>query len=195
MNRLAFCLVMGFAAGGVSVADEIRLKTGKTINGTVSKYDKGKFSVIVNGNSQEIKNTTVDSIDFGAVGGNVATDELLSLANCEKGKEGFLKPTLTVQSTDDGRFIGARDIVAEGIVRGSQVAIIQGIDTSSLVSGNFVKLMQRLRCVGTENLADGKTVYVFEPVDPAQNQVTKAENPALSRPVSGGVRVQDIRGR
>jgi hypothetical protein len=209
MRRLAIFLLVGVAIARAGVADEIRLKSRKILNGTVSKFAKGKFSVLVDGSPQEIKNTDIESITFGGTGTGVsageapfgggtaavAAGEWLSLADCEKGKEGFLKPTFTVESTDDGRFIGTYDIVAEGIVRGSRAAIIQGVDTSSLVSGKFVKLTQRLRCAGTENLAGGKTVYVFEPVDPTQNQVTKAEDPALSRPVPGGVNVRDIRGR
>ena len=198
-------MLLGFAIARAGVADEIRLKSRKTLNGNVTTYAKGKFSVLVDGSTREIKNTDIESITFGGAGvaageivlggAGVAAGEWLSLADCEKGKEGFLKPTFRVESTDDGLFIGTHDIVAEGIVRGSRTAIIQGIDTSSLVSGKFVKMMQRLKCVGTENLDNGKTVYVFEPVDPAQNQVTKAGNPELERPRPGGINVQDIRGR
>ncbi len=195
MSRLVVCLLAGCLLGTVGAADEIRLKTGNTLNGTVTKYDKGKFTVLVDGSSQEIKNTAVDSITFGGGGAGVAAGDFLSLTDCEKGREGFLRPTFTVESTDGGRFIGTYDIVAEGSVRGSRAAIIQGVDTSSLVSGNSVKLTQRLRCAGTEKLAGGQTVYVFEPVVPTDNQVTKAEDSALLRPVPGGVNVRDIRGR
>ena len=78
-------------------------------------------------------------------------------------------------------------------MRGERATVIQGVDTSSLISGKFVRLEQRLKCVGTENLGNGQTVYVFEPVEPNQRTISKAEDPALSRPVPGGVRVAPIR--
>lgn len=193
MARMTLFVVVGCIVGGVSVADEIRLKNGKTVSGQVTKYEKGKFTVVVDGSSQDVKNTAVDSIVFGgspavlapgAVAG--AGGEVLSVIDCEKGREGFLRVTFTVGSTDEGRFIGTA---------GRRAAIIQGVDTSSLVTGRFVKLTQRLRCAGTEKLDSGQVVYVFEPVVPTENQVSRAEDPALATPHPGGVNVQDIRGR
>jgi hypothetical protein len=184
---------------GECAGDVVVLKNGKTIECKVQRYAKGTFTLDVSGESQEVKLSTIESVTIGEAPAKDSatkdTPERLSLADCEPGKHGFIQTTLKVESAEDNRFIGSYEIFAEGVVRGRRAAIIQGVDTESLVSGKFVNLTQRMKCVGTENLADGQTVYVFEPFQPEQRAVSKGEDPALSRPSPRALRVQDIRGR
>jgi len=202
--RTASIALLIVSAVGVCYADVIELKNGQKLSGSIRALEQGKLLVVVGGQSQELRMTTVKSFSIGDAagagnavqpGGQPAAGERLSLADCEPGKEGFITATFTVESAEEDRFIGSYKIVAEGLVRGERAAVFQGVDTDSLVTGKFVRLEQRMKCVGTENLAGGQRVYVFEPVDASQRQVSKAENPALSQPVPGGVRVRDIRGR
>jgi hypothetical protein len=197
MRFVFTALVVGLACCA-SRADVIELKNGQKVVGAIRGLEKGKLFVVVGGQQQEVRMSTVQSFVIGDGNGaakdaTVADGERLSLADCEVGKQGFISATLKVESAEEDRFIGSYQIVAEGIVRGERATIIQGVDTASLISGKFVRLEQRLKCVGTENLGNGQTVYVFEPVQPDQRTVSKGEDPALSRPVPGGVRVAPIR--
>jgi hypothetical protein len=196
MRSLPVSLVVAMICAA-SMADVVELKNNQKINAQIVGLEDGKLLLMVQGQQQEIRMSTVRSfrIGDGAAINQTAGDnnqERLSFADSEVGKTGFIIATLTVGDTDEGRFIGTYKIMAEGLVRGERAAVLQGVDADSLVSGQFVRLNQRMKCVGTENIG-GRTVYVFEPVQPDQRAVTKAEDPALSQPVSGGVRVAPIR--
>jgi hypothetical protein len=196
MRSLPVSLVVAMICAA-SMADVVELKNNQKINAQIVGLANGKLLLMVQGQQQEIRMSTVRSfrIGDGAAKNQTAQNnnqERLSFADCEVGKTGFISATLTVGDTEEGRFIGTYKIMAEGLVRGQRAAVLQGVATESLVSGQFVRLNQRMKCVGTENIG-GRTVYVFEPFQPEQRAVTKAEDPALSQPVPGGVRVTPLR--
>ena len=192
----AFFVVAFFSC--VLRADVIELKNGQKITGSIRAMEKGKLSVDVEGKLQEYRISAVQSFSIVAEQKVVKeqepnNNERLSIKQCEAGKHGFLNYTFVVESADEEQFVGSYKVVLEGFVRDELAAIIRRVDASALVSGQFVSLNQRMKCVGTEKLSGGKTVYVFEPFEPEQRVVSKAQNPELDQPHPGGVRVRPLR--
>jgi hypothetical protein len=124
----------------------------------------------------------------------------LQLAGCEVGEEGFLDLTVRVHSVADDRFVAVFQTVAGNKVLPSAIGIVQGMD-GGIKPGQFVGLTQRMKCVGTEELVDGRTVCVFEPVDAAQGGANEAK-PAtpkgprapMTGPPAKGAAVKAIQG-
>jgi hypothetical protein len=187
--RSAICLGVLFLAGAIAQADVVKLKNGKTFDCKVRGYGKTKLIVEADGATQELRITSVESFQIGvaeAMAVKPNQEDWISLANAEVGHQGFLKATLKVESAEEGRFIGATK---------TKAVIIQGVDTSGLVTGRWVTLPQRLKVVGTENASNGATLFVLEPIDAAQNVVARAEDPALSAPTSRPLIINDVRQR
>jgi hypothetical protein len=108
----------------------------------------------------------------------------LPLAGCEVGQEGFLDLTVKVHSVADDRFVAVFQTVAGTKVIPSAIGIVQGMN-GGIKPGQFVGLTQRMKCVGTEELVDGRTVCVFEPVDAAQGGAKPATPKGPRAPMTG----------
>lgn len=121
----------------------------------------------------------------------------LQLAGCEVGQEGFLDLTVKVHSVADDRFVAVFQTVAGNKVLPSAIGIVQGMN-GGFKPGQFVGLTQRMKCVGTEELVDGRTVCVFEPVDAAQGgakpATPKGPRPPMTGPPAEGAAVKAIQG-
>jgi hypothetical protein len=121
----------------------------------------------------------------------------LPLAGCEVGQEGFLDLTVKVHSVADDRFVAVFQTVAGTKVVPSAIGIVQGMN-GGFKPGQFVGLTQRMKCVGTEELVDGRTVCVFEPVDAAQGgakpATPKGPRAPMTGPAAEGAAVKVIQG-
>lgn len=124
----------------------------------------------------------------------------LPLADCEVGKEGFLDLTVKVHSVADDRFVVVFQTLAQGKVMPSAIGIVQGMN-GGVKPGQLVGLTQRMKCVGTEDLADGRTVCVFEPVEVAQGGASgakpatpKGPRTPMTGPPAEGAAVNVIQG-
>ena len=174
----------------------IETKGGESAERRVVGVDNG--SLTLEGGAS-IKLATIKQMTPKAGAADQRRKDVLSLTNTQVGAEGFVSATLKVEtaSADEGRFIGSYTPVVEGIPRDDlkRAVIVQGVDASNLITGAFVLLPQRLKVIATEALSGGKTVFVFEPVDPEQKGWLKATDPILDAPGPSRVRVQDIRGR
>jgi hypothetical protein len=171
--------------GFVCSADTVTLKNGQEIECQIVGYEKSKITATVQGEARVFKITTVESFRIAKPEPPVeANEEYITISRAEVGQHGFLKATLKVATSEDGRFIGTTP---------SGSVIIQGVDASGLVTGRWVKMQQRLKVVGTETVSDGQTLFVLEPFQPEQNSVLRAEDPALSQPANIPLRVRDIR--
>jgi hypothetical protein len=185
MRCIVLTAVAAFVCGGAAFSDVVKLKKGDQIDCRIIGYQKQKLVVLVDGQQKSIPMLSVDSFSVVAPSKpEIPAEDRLSLSVSKVGQEGFLSATLKVVSSEEDRFIGSA---------GSQYVLIQGIDATSLVTDRWVKLTQRLKVVGTEVLNTGRTVFVMEPVQPEQKDVSAAENPALSQPYQGPLHVQDIR--
>ena len=83
MRNAFLCFVVLVIAIASANGDEVKFKNGKTIECLVRGYQKTKLIVEVQGQRQEIKITTVDSVRIGAEqppDRNINNNELLSLA-------------------------------------------------------------------------------------------------------------------
>ena len=186
MRCFALSVVLAATCGVCAVADVVKLKKGDRIECRIVAYEKQKLVVLVDGEQKAIPMVNVESFAMASPKQPAVPDEdRLSLSTSKVGQDGFLLSTLQVVSAEDDRFIGSS---------GSKYVLIQGVDATSLVTDRWVKLTQRLKVVGTEVLNTGRTVFVMEPVQPEQKDVSASENPALSQPHVGPLRVQDIRG-
>ena len=166
-------------------ADTITLKNGQDIECEIVGYEKSKITATVQGEARVFKITTVESFRIAKPTPPAETnEEHLSISRAEIGQHGFLKATLKVSTSEEGRFIGTTK---------SGYVIIQGVDTSGLVTGRWVKMQQRLKVVGTETVSDGQTLFVMEPFQLEQNSVSRSEDPALSQPANIPLRVRDVR--
>ena len=165
------------------LADVVTMKRGGSVTCRIVGFQKQKLVVEVGGERRSVPMSNVESFEIGTPS-QTNDPNALSLASAEIGSEGVLRATLKVETAEDGRFIGTAS---------TKSVIIQGVDTNGLVTGRWVRLEQKLKVVGTENAAGGNTLFVLEPIDKSQTAVLRAENPALSAPVSGGVRVRDVR--
>ena len=72
--RLTCMFLLGLSAAPALAADTITLKDGAVIQGAISRYEKGKFTVDEGGKPRIVRTTDVESIDFdgAAAAGAVA---------------------------------------------------------------------------------------------------------------------------
>jgi hypothetical protein len=180
------CLLISAALfSATCFADTITLKNGQAIQCQVVGFEKSKLTAVVMGETRVFKISTVDAFQIGQAQDPAPVDgEAILLGQAEVGQHGFFNVTLKVVTAEEGRFIGATK---------RHAVIVQGVDTTGLVTGRWVRLDQRLKVAGTESASDGQTLFVLEPFQPEQTAVKRDEDPALSRPASGPLRVRDIR--
>lgn len=178
----AMCFLFIVLTPAVAIPDVVKLKNGKSISCTVVGIEKGKLLVrLGDGRREDLRLTNVDTmrIGNGDQGGNGREAEELSVFDCEAGKHGFLPGLFRVESVRGSSLVVE---YREGRPDGSGFrwvvgVLIRNVDTGGLISGSHVTAPQRMKCTGTEVLSNGQSVYVFEPMDPAQRALTKAKAP------------------
>ena len=108
----------------------------------------------------------------------------ISLADMEVGQTGHLtfgegKGQTTLYplksgGIDDDQFIG---------MTGSRPrVIVRGVKTDGMVSDRYYQLNGPVKVTGTEEISNGSTVFVLEPVDPATFTLVKSMSPDLVIP-------------
>ena len=108
----------------------------------------------------------------------------INLSEMEVGQSGYLtfgvknvKDRLfpvKVGDIEEGQFIGLAGVKPKVIVR--------GVKTDGLVSGRYFKLDGVVKVTGTEEVSNGDTVFVLEPVDPNTFTLQRSMSPDIEYP-------------
>ncbi len=112
----------------------------------------------------------------------------LPLTDCEVGQEGYLDG-IKIHSIVDDRFVGYQITLANGRAVPTNIAVFQKMHRR-FREGQFLAFANmKMKCVGTEELADGRTVCVFEPVvlAPGRPPAGKGPRVPLTGPPAEGI--------
>jgi hypothetical protein len=128
----------------------------------------------------------------------------LPLTDCEVGQEGFLYQGFKIHSTAEDRYVAVHNKLEAGKLVPAAICIIQGVDATRYRPGQFIGygFSQWFKCVGTEKLADGRAVCVFEPWDREKGVASGAKSGAMPKgprtplegPSAEGTPIQVIHG-
>lgn len=120
----------------------------------------------------------------------------LPLTDCEVGQEGYLDG-IKIHSIVEDRFVGYQITLANGMAVPTNIAIFQKMHRR-FREGQFLAFANiKMKCVGTEALADGRTVCVFEPVAPVEGRPAAGKGPRvpLTGPPAEGMQRNVVGGK
>jgi hypothetical protein len=117
-----------------------------------------------------------------------APPEILTLSGMEVGQTGILafpraQPLtllpLKVEAVEEGQFIGS---LTSSMTGKRSAVVVRGVKTEGLVSGRYFQLNGIVKVAGTEEISNGQTVFVLEPVDPETFTLKRSNSPELEQP-------------
>jgi len=144
-----------------------------------------------NMSADEYVQKAIDGVDADSLIGRKPPPLLLTLADLEVGRTGYLtfpvlpntRPTLLPLKTEDvekSQFIGS---ITSAKTAKRTAIIVRNVNTEGLVTGRYFQLDGEIHVTGTEEVSNGETVFVIQPVSRERFRLKPSMSPDLERPV------------